>query len=277
MTRASLSPQQVDTYRTQGCLFPLAAMSSGQAGAYIRVLEGFEAEHGPRAAEILRSKSHLVLPWANELVRLQPVLDAVESLIGPDIYCWGSSFFIKKAGDPGFIAWHQDAPYSGMPKGEGAEIVTAWIALSASNVANGCLKVVPGSHKALVPHEYREDKANLLSLGQEIAVTVDEADAARIELAPGQFSFHHEMIIHGSEPNRSDARRVGFAVRYVRPFARNERKDTDTATLVRGEDRLDCFHQEPSPRSPMDPAAVQYLDALLTRKSGNRYRKAAQA
>lgn len=272
MTKITLSPQQVDAYQRDGYLYPLTAMPSEQAAAYLGKLEALEAQYGPRAAEILRAKSHLVLTWVNELIRLEPVLDAVESLIGPDIFCWSTSFFMKKPHDPGFVAWHQDGPYSGTPEGAG-DIVTAWIALTASNEANGCLKVVAGSHKTLVEHTYKEGTANLLSLSQEIAVDVDESTATKIVLAPGQFSFHHEKIIHGSAPNTSDGRRVGLAVRYIKPYARQKPNTIDHATLVRGVDRYETFFHDPAPRSDMDPEAVAYLDSVLVKKFGTRYRR----
>lgn len=272
MTKITLSPQQTDAYQRDGYLYPLTAMPSEQAAAYLGKLEALEAQYGPRAAEILRAKSHLVLTWVNELIRLEPVLDAVESLIGPDIFCWSTSFFMKKPHDPGFVAWHQDGPYSGTPEGAG-DIVTAWIALTASNEANGCLKVVAGSHKTLVEHTYKEGTANLLSLSQEIAVDVDESTATKIALAPGQFSFHHEKIIHGSAPNTSDGRRVGLAVRYIKPYARQKPNTIDHATLVRGEDRYETFFHDPAPRSDMDPEAVAYLDSVLVKKFGTRYRR----
>lgn len=272
MTRITLSPQQVDAYHRDGYLYPLTAMSPEQAAAYLGKLEALEAQYGVRAAEILRAKSHLVLTWVNELIRLEPVLDAVESLIGPDIFCWSTSFFIKKPHDPGFVAWHQDGPYSGTPEGAG-DIVTAWIALTPSNEANGCLKVVAGSHKTLVEHTYKEGTANLLSLSQEIAVDVDESTATRIVLAPGQFSFHHEKIIHGSAPNTSDGRRVGLAVRYMKPYARKQPNSIDHATLVRGVDRYETFFHDPAPRHDMDHEAVAYLDSVLVKKFGSRYRR----
>lgn len=272
MTKITLSPQQVDAYQRDGYLYPLTAMPSEQAVAYLAKLEALEAQYGPRAAEILRTKSHLVLTWVNELIRLGPVLDAVESLIGPDIFCWSTSFFIKKPHDPGFVAWHQDGPYSGTPEGAG-DIVTAWIALTPSNEANGCLKVVAGSHKTLVEHTYKEGTANLLSLSQEIAVDVDESTATKIVLAPGQFSFHHEKIIHGSAPNTSDGRRVGLAVRYIKPYARQKPNTIDHATLVRGVDRYETFFHDSAPRSDMDPEAVAYLDSVLVKKFGTRYRR----
>lgn len=266
----ALSSEDVESYRTNGCLFPLRAMSAEKAAEYRARLEAFEAQYGDRASNILRSKSHLVLTWVQELVRLDPVLDVVESILGPNIYCWGSSFFIKDPHNPKFIAWHQDAPFSAIPPG--GEILTAWIALAPSIVDNGCLKVVPGTHTEQAEHVFTDDASNMLSQGQEIAVDVDEADAVAIELEPGQFSLHHQFIFHGSGPSTSDERRIGIAVRYMRPFPRQDQEQV-TATLVRGEDPYGTFDEEPVPTSDMDPAAVAYLDEQLVARHGDRYRK----
>ncbi|MGE0119012.1 MAG: phytanoyl-CoA dioxygenase family protein [Dongiaceae bacterium] len=276
MPHSSLSTEQVQHYRQNGYLFPLRAMSGEMAAGYLRKVEAFESEYGGQSGEVLRQKSHVVLTWVNELIRLEPVLDAVESLIGPDILCWSTSFFIKNANDPHFVAWHQDAPYWGL---DSNDIVSAWIALTPSNEMNGCLKVLGGSHKQVVQHEARFTKNNMLLQGQEIAVEVDETQATKLVLEPGQFSFHHPMIIHGSAPNSSSGRRIGFAVRYLKTSARQLRFDTDTATLVRGSDRFGHFIPEPTPASDMHPAAVGFLDDLLSKRYGGhfRYRKEKDA
>ncbi|CAM5443352.1 phytanoyl-CoA dioxygenase family protein [Streptomyces hirsutus] len=266
---ATLAESRVEDYRRDGFLFPMRAMSAEQAASYRARLEAFEAEHGPQAGSVLRSKSHLVLPWVNEIIRLDPVLDVVESIIGPDIYCWGSSFFIKDPHHPGFVAWHQDAPFSNIPAG--GEMLTAWIALAPSIPENGCLKVVAGTHTEQAPHSFVEGTDNLLSQGQEIAVEVNEDDATSLVLEPGEFSLHHQFIFHGSAPSRSDQRRVGIAVRYMAPYER-EGEPTDYATLVRGEDPYNAFIPEPVPSSDMDPAAVAYRNDQLVRLHGDRYR-----
>ena len=269
---ATLTAQRVADYHRDGFIFPLFAMTDKQAAAYRKKLEDFEAEYGQRGSDILRSKAHLVLTWVNELIRLNPVLDAVESIIGPNIYCWGSSFFIKNAHDPRYIAWHQDAPFAGIP--EGGEFVTAWIALGPSTLANGCLKVVAGTHTERAEHRFTGDASNMLSQGQEIAVEVDEKDATAIQLRPGQFSLHHQFIFHGSGPSSSDERRIGLAVRYIAPFKRPDNEErTETATLVRGTDPYNTFLPEPVPTSDMDPENVAYLDEQLIKRHGNRYRK----
>lgn len=264
-----LDARVVSEYRENGFAFPFTALTPAEAAAYRAKLEAFEAEHGERAKQVLRSKAHLVLTWADELIRLPRVLDVVERVLGPNIYCWGSSFFIKDPHSPGFIAWHQDAPFSAIPAG--GEIITAWIALAPSTLANGCLKVVGGTHTKQVEHAFTGDESNLLSQGQEIAVDVDENDATALQLQPGQFSLHHQFIFHGSGPSHSDERRIGFAVRYMRPFERASGDEREPATLVRGVDPLGTFTPEPAPAADMDPVAVAYRDAQLSRMHGDRY------
>ncbi|MCC9198508.1 phytanoyl-CoA dioxygenase family protein (plasmid) [Arthrobacter sp. zg-Y820] len=265
-----ISRDQVDAFTRDGFLFPFRAMSTEQATEFRAKLEAFEAEYGDRAGDILRSKAHLALTWVQDLIRLDPVLDVIEGILGPDIYVWGSSFFIKEPHNPKFIAWHQDAPFSAIPPG--AEFITAWIALAPSTLGNGCLKVVKGTHTEMAEHKFTNDDSNMLSQGQEIAVEVNEADATAIQLEPGEFSLHHQFMFHGSGPSTSDERRIGLAVRYMRPFPRVDNQKL-AATLVRGEDRHDTFTNEPVPVSDMAPDAVQYLEDQLKARHGDRYRK----
>ena len=106
------------------------------------------------------------------------VLDAVESIVGPDILVWGTSFFIKEPRNKSFVSWHQDLTYWGL---DPADIVTAWIALSESTYENGAMRVIPATHTMqVVPHKDTFAADNLLSRGQEISVEVDEAKAVAL-------------------------------------------------------------------------------------------------
>lgn len=264
-----LTEAQVRQYREKGYLFPFAALNAAEVKGFRDRIEAFEKEYGTRAGQILRQKSHVVLTFVAELVRLKPVLDKVESLIGPDILCWSTSFFIKDPGDRKFVSWHQDAQYWGL---EGDRMATAWIALTDSNTEMGCLRVVPGSHKSMLEHRDVPNETNMLTRGQEIAAQVNEADAVDVELSRGQFSLHHELIVHGSNDNRSKERRIGLAVRYIAPSARQVVDSRDTATLVRGADRYGHFEHEPRPRADMAPEAVEYLENMLAQRAGGIYR-----
>ena len=150
----------------------------------------------------MRHKSHLLFTWLDGLIRHPAILDAVEGVIGPDILCWSSTFFIKEARDPGFVSWHQDSTYWGL---DPADIVTAWVALSESTAENGAMRVIPGTQKLdQVAHRDTFAANNLLTRGQEIAVDVDGSDAVTLALEPGEMSLHHVRLIHGSDPNPSD-------------------------------------------------------------------------
>src|SRR5262249_24535025 len=164
------------------------------------------------------TKPHLVFEWVAELVRHPAILDAVEDLLGPDLLVWSSSFFLKGARDPSYVSWHQDSTYWGLSE---PDVVTAWLALSVSSVASGCMRVVPGSHlRDQIPHRDTFAEHNLLSRGQEVLVEVRDADAVAMPLSPGEFSLHYVRMVHGSEPNRADDRRIGLAVRYIPPRLR---------------------------------------------------------
>jgi hypothetical protein len=103
----------------------------------------------------------------------------------------------------------------------------------------------------------------MLSRGQEIAVSVDESKAVDVVLAPGQMSLHHVMLIHGSEPNRSSTRRIGYAVRYLPTYVKQLGLVSDSATLVRGVDKYGHFQHEPAPRSDFDSEAVAFHSSVL--------------
>ena len=248
-----LSPEAVDGYRRDGFHFPVRVLSEGEAREYRRRLENFEAIEGKPLAGALRHKSHLLFTWLNDLVRHPKILDAVEDIIGPDIFCWSSSFFIKEAHDPGFVSWHQDSTYWGLSE---PTVITAWVAFSRSTIEAGAMRVIPGTHGDQVGHRDTYNKDNLLTRGQEIAVEVDESKAVDLVLEPGEMSLHHVRLFHGSEPNRSDDRRIGYAIRYIPTTVRQVIGPKDGATLVRGVDRFHHFEHEPSPDVDLSPQAL---------------------
>jgi non-haem Fe2+, alpha-ketoglutarate-dependent halogenase len=269
---AQLSGEAVARFRTQGYHAPIAALGGDEIAGYRAALERHEAAHG-RLSGPWRQKTHLLFTWADALIRHPGVLDAVESMIGPDILCWSSSFFIKEPDDPGFVSWHQDSTYWGL---EPPDIVTAWLAFTESSTANGALLVVPGTHlQEQMPHRDTFAAHNMLSRGQEIAVEVDEAQAVVLPLAPGEMSLHHVRLVHGSDPNPSDRRRVGFAIRYLPTHVRQTAGARDHATLVRGVDRFGHFQPERRPGSDLEAGAVEFHRAVTANKDAINLRGAA--
>ena len=219
-------------------------------------------------------------------------MDAVAEATGwPAVLLWESSFFVKEALDLKFVAWHQDDYFWGLTS---ADVCTAWVAFTDSTIANGCLRIIPGTHDR---GHYRHDEpndnkdnnnnnnnnkdnndsssssssSNMLSRGQ-VADFSDDAVAARqqelcLELAAGQFSLHHGRLLHSSQPNETPSPRVGLALRYIAAdVAPVGGRGTDYATVVRGIDDFGHWLPEERPAAPLSREAVD----LHTRAAGIR-------
>lgn len=246
----------VDQYRGEGYYFPIDVLDAREAAAHRARLEAFEAAQGKPVHGPQRNKSHLLFKWVDDLMRHPRILDAVEDLIGPDLLCWNTIFWIKEANSPSFVSWHQDVRYWGL---DTSELVTAWLALSPATEASGCMKVLPGSHRGpVLPHrdEYHDD--NMLTRGQEIAVEVDESKTAPMALAAGQASLHNVALAHASGPNRTGDRRIGLSMHYISTRTRQTAGEWDSAALVRGEDRYGHFQLAPAPARDFDPEALAF-------------------
>ena len=146
------------------------------------------------------------------------------------------------------------------------------MALTPSNAKNGAMAVIPGSHTMdQVPHRDTFDRHNLLTRGQEVAVEVDEVQQVLLVLRPGEMSLHHVRLVHGSAPNPSGDRRIGFAIRYI-PTSVAQTEGEDSATLVRGEDRFGHFALEPRPDRDLDPELLALHKEITERNAKILYR-----
>jgi hypothetical protein len=264
-----LTPAQIQQYRKEGCVFPIRIISETEAAELRERIEAFERRTGGPLKGDMRHKSHLLFVWLAELVRRSSILDAVEDLHGPDLLCWTTNFFIKEAADPAFVSWHQDSTYWGLST---QDVVTAWVAFTPATEANGAMEYIPGSHKLdQIPHRDTFTKHNLLTRGQEVMVEVDHSRRRIITLRPGEMSLHHVRLVHGSPPNPSNDRRIGFAIRYI-PTDVAQLAGKDSATLVRGEDRHHHFVPEPRPSRDLDPEFVALHRIITERNARILYR-----
>ena len=256
----SLTKDNIDTYHRDGILFPTRVMSTETAAALLAELQDYERSTGGPVNGKYRYKCHLVFPWINELMRDENILDLVESIIGPDIMAWTTHLYPKEPGDGRFISWHQDSAHWGL---DSNQIVTVWLALTSVTRDNGAMQMLPGSHQGgQVEHRDTDDPNNILTRGQTIAHEIDDAKTVWVTLEPGEVSLHHVDMWHASPPNTTDGRRVGVALRYITPSARQQRVATDYATLVRGEDRHGHFLPEPVPAALMHPDALAFHDEI---------------
>jgi len=264
-----LSPASVARYQRDGFFFPITVLTTAEAAEYRGRLEAVEAEHGGALTGELRHKPHLLFTWLADLVRRPAILDAVEDVLGPDLLVWSSSFFIKNGRDAAFVSWHQDATYWGLSE---PDVLTAWVAFTEATIENGAMRMVPGSHTEQLAHRDTFAPDNLLSRGQEIEVVVDETRGVDIVLRAGEMSLHHVRMVHGSPPNRSDDRRIGFAIRYVATHVKQVAGDVDGAMLVRGVDDHHHFVPEHPPAADLSPAARAHHAESVARSARILYR-----
>jgi len=252
----ALSKEVLAQYEHDGFFFPLDILSPEEVGAVRCQLEDFEARyqsHPVVGDGEFRTSCHLFLPFLDELTRHPVILAAVSSILGNDLLVWGTSFFTKEPRSLDYVAWHQDLHYWGL---DARDEVTAWVALSPASIESGCMRFIPASHMRKAAHADQPGKDAMLSRGQELVDPVDESQAVNASLQSGQASLHHGLTFHASLPNRSNDRRIGFAIRYIKPSMRQAGGETGVATLVQGDD---CYHHfELAPR----PERVAALESI---------------
>jgi len=255
-------------YDQDGFYLPYDVISEAEAAEIRADFETAETELSGRPEDlaVLRSSPDRVLPSFDQLVRHPRLIAGVSQLLGPDLLVWNGGTFIKEPNSSHIVSWHQDLTYWGLSD---AEEVTAWVALSPSSPASGCMRFIPGSHKQnLVEHVDTFDDNNLLSRGQEIAVEVDEQQATDVLLKPGQASLHHGHLFHASGPNSTDDRRIGVAIRYIKPSLKQQGGQKPLARLVSGSDSFGHFTlaEAPQGRLSADDLARCREDARVRRE-----------
>ena len=261
-----LGRDQTRAYWDDGYLFPIPVIAPQEAAGYRAELEQIERDWLDNGLPLplntyKRVNAHVVMPMAARLASTAAVLDVIEGILGPDILIYAAEFFIKEPRTTHIVSMHQDLTYWGLGATQG--LVTAWIALSPSTPASGCLDFVKASHKnPILPHEDTYDANNLLSRGQEIRVDVAPEDRVPIEIHPGQMSLHHGLTIHGSGPNTSDDRRIAAVIRYCTPDVAQKVGDKDFAMLARGTDTRGNFIHVPAPTAKFAPACLKFYEEI---------------
>ena len=260
-------------YRDDGYYTPIEVMSETKAGRLLQEFEQAEVNFPEGLGPFGRNNAHLTFMCLDQIAHHKVILDAVEDLLGPDFYLWGSVLFIKEPESDGFVSWHQDATYMGlMPH----DFVTVWLALTVSDEEAGCMRVIPGSHLAGVKsHEDTFGEHNILTRGQRIA-DVDQNQALDITLRPGQASLHHPRLIHGSRPNRSGHRRVGVALQSYVASHVLQTVGVHYALAVRGRELDDSIVRLQRPQSDMTSGDVVQREKVNRNYAEILYRGADQ-
>ena len=250
-----LTKEQIEQYHDEGFISPVRVISEAQALSIKNQLEQVEAEFPDEINAESRNNLHLSFAFLDALAHNKIIVDAVEDLIGPDIALWASVMFIKEPSSKQYVSWHQDATYMGL---DSIDFPTPWIALSPSNIETGCMTMIAGSHHSEIQnHEDTFAENNILTRGQVIP-NIDRSKAVDLILEPGEMSIHHGAIIHGSQPNKSNQRRIGFSLQSFVPPSIKQVIGKNIWTHIRGQKRKDINGIELSrPNYNMDPITVE--------------------
>jgi ectoine hydroxylase-related dioxygenase (phytanoyl-CoA dioxygenase family) len=229
----ALSEAELNQFRTDGYLGPYELFTAEEM---VEIQAGVDAvlKIAPNDHKTHEHNRHLDQPLIHDISTRPEILERMACLYGPDLLLWRTNFFIKEPGSK-VIPWHQDLNYWPL---EPPVIASAWIAISPAKRENGCLQILPGSHRKAIPHIPATDEMVFGEMCDPEYVDTDKR--VYLEMEPGQFILFNERTMHHSETNRSDQHRIGLAVRVVVPMVKVLTWDAPQhgLVLIRGEDRL---------------------------------------
>ena len=244
-----LTSNQLKQYEDEGFVSPIDIFSKEKAKEIRNEIELIEKDMPEELKKSGRYNAHLISPLLDEVTHNPKILNAVESLIGKNILVCGTTLFIKNPHEKGFVSYHQDAKYIGL---EPDNWVTAWVAITDSNEENGCMKMWSGSHKDnLKDHDQMFNEGNLLTRGQTVN-NVPKKNLKSLILTAGQMSLHHPKVVHGSELNKSNDRRIGFVVQSYIGTNVKQVLGKNSVQLARGIDDYNFHKKIGRPKSLMN-------------------------
>ena len=249
-----LSSNQLKQYKDEGFVSPINVFSNKKANEIRNEIELIEKRIPEELEKSGRYNAHLISPLLDEVTHNPKILDAVQSLIGEDILVCGTTLFIKNPNEKGFVSYHQDAKYIGL---EPYNWVTAWVAITDSNEKNGCMRMWSGSHKDnLKEHDQKFNEGNLLTRGQTVK-NVPKEKTTPLILEAGQMSLHHPTVVHGSDLNESNDRRIGFVIQSYISTNVKQVLGKNSVQLARGVDRFNYHEIIGRPKNLLDAKDIK--------------------
>jgi len=249
-----LSSNQLKQYKDEGFVSPINIFSKEKAKEIRNEIELIENKIPDELEKSGRYNAHLISPLLDEVTHNSKILDAVQSLIGENILVCGTTLFIKNPNEQGFVSYHQDAKYIGL---EPHNWVTAWVAITDSNEKNGCMRMWSGSHKdKLKEHDQKFNEGNLLTRGQTV-MNVPKEKTTSLILDAGQMSLHHPTVVHGSELNKSNDRRIGFVIQSYIGTNVKQVLGKNSVQLARGADEFNYHEIIGRPQNLLDEKDIK--------------------
>ncbi|WP_344535717.1 phytanoyl-CoA dioxygenase family protein [Streptomyces albiaxialis] len=223
-TTAALTRDEIARFHQQGYLGPYTACTpEDMAAVRLRIDAEVLTSTGPNPASPLHSR-HLDHRPVHDLVTLPGVLGRVRGLLGDDIVLWSTFLFNKEPGTPE-VPWHQDIDEWPLDPPVNLSI---WMAIDEVTAENSCVQIIPGSHRELLHHV--PSRPGMVFSKEIEPGLVDTSGAIDMELAPGEFFLFSEQLMHHSNKNDSNRRRLGLSARYTTP-----------SVNIRDQDSAPCF------------------------------------
>ena len=234
----------VEEYNSQGYTIIPGVLDDATIDGVREHFHWLLKKHPDRRSDDLNTDLVVGDPFWVELVGKDQLLDVAEAFIGPDIALFASHYIAKEPHTGRPVLWHQDGAYWPL---DPMEVITFWLAVTKSDVENGCMRIIPGT-QGLNLKELQERKDIDSVLGSSIdEAEVQEEQAVDLELEPGDVSIHHPNIIHGSNPNNSHRWRIGLTIRYIPTTTAITNQDAGAPYLLRGKpvEGINNYHPLP--------------------------------
>jgi ectoine hydroxylase-related dioxygenase (phytanoyl-CoA dioxygenase family) len=248
MTVATNTSAAIEQYEREGYLLFRDVLDAELVAEASRHVAWLMERHPELRPEHLGHTLMTEDPFWVRLVSDDRLLDIAELFVGPNIALFASHYISKPPGEGLPVLWHQDGSYWPL---EPMEVVTLWLAVDDALPENGCMRVIPGTHRLDLQKLQRTTEVpNVLSSRIDPDL-VNEAEAVDLVLKAGDVSVHHPNIIHGSNANTSPRRRCGLTIRYIPTSTRivtRENTRWPSAFLLRGEALTGLNDYHPRPR-----------------------------
>ena len=213
-----LTPEQVDRFNREGFVRPISVFSPDEMDAIRETFDELLRQAVAQGGDSYSiSSAHLKHGAVWDLLTEPRIVAVVRDLLGPDVIGWGAHFFCKMPGDGKTVAWHQDASYWPLTP---SKAVTVWLAIDRADRENACMRFIRGSHWKghLTFRPSSAEEHNVLN--QSVDDAESYGDIVDNPLEAGEISIHSDLLLHGSEANRSDRRRCALTLRYCTPDVR---------------------------------------------------------
>ena len=259
-----LSAQQIDDFAQQGFVSPVPLLEPAYCESLLQRIASFESRRAQDVAWAFDIKCNLLFDWVYQLGAHPRTLDAVEDLLGANIYNTNTVFRIKEPGASTAYGWHQDAARIDVDPC----FLIVYVALTESSPRNGGLSVLPGSHRSVLPYDLCENPDGQAK--RKVARTrgVGEDQTVQLTLSAGEATIFSGRLVHGSGPNTSSARRVSILTDSSAAHSRQS-VGSGSGQLLRGVDRWGYIAPEPVPAGDCAEADVQRRRDILQRYPEN--------